>query len=174
MIYLIISTIIDILLSTNITNTYKDINYFFPLILITSIPISYILTKNKTIFLILIILIGIIYDLLYSDIILINVYFLVLQTLLINQYYKKNKPNIINIITLSTLGLITYDLYISLILILTKYQTITIKDIIYKETHSIIINIIYLTISLIVLKSRILRNKKSLNKWTKYIKYSRW
>lgn len=164
MIYLIISTIIDILLSTNITNTYKDINYFFPLILITSIPISYTLTKNKTIFLILIILIGIIYDLLYSDIILINVYFLVLQTLLINQYYKKNKPNIINIITLSTLGLITYDLYISLILILTKYQTITIKDIIYKETHSIIINIIYLTISLIVLKSRILRNKKSLNK----------
>lgn len=164
MIYLIISTIIDILLSTNITNTYKDINYFFPLILITSIPISYTLTKNKTIFLILIILIGIIYDLLYSDIILINVYFLVLQTLLINQYYKKNKPNIINIITLSTLGLITYDLYISLILILTQYQTITIKDIIYKETHSIIINIIYLTISLIVLKSRILRNKKSLNK----------
>ena len=144
MIYLIISTIIDLLLSTNITNTYQNLNYFFPLILITSLPISYLLTKNKIIFFIAIIIIGIIYDLLYSDIPLINLYFLILLTLLTKIFYQNKKPTTLNITILTLIGVITYDLYLSLILILTKTQNITINDIIYKETHSLILNIIYL------------------------------
>ena len=164
MIYLIISTIIDLLLSTNITNTYQNLNYFFPLILITSLPISYLLTKNKIIFFIAIIIIGIIYDLLYSDIPLINLYFLILLTLLTKIFYQNKKPTTINKTILTLIGVITYDLYLSLILILTKTQNITINDIIYKETHSLILNIIYLILSLIILKSRIFGSKKSLNK----------
>lgn len=164
MIYLIISTIIDLLLSTNITNTYQNLNYFFPLILITSSPISYLLTKNKIIFFIAIIIIGIIYDLLYSDIPLINLYFLILLTLLTKIFYQNKKPTTLNITILTLIGVITYDLYLSLILILTKTQNITINDIIYKETHSLILNIIYLILSLIILKSRIFGSKKSLNK----------
>lgn len=164
MIYLIISTIIDLLLSTNITNAYQNLNYFFPLILITSLPISYLLTKNKIIFFIAIIIIGIIYDLLYSDIPLINLYFLILLTLLTKIFYQNKKPTTLNITILTLIGVITYDLYLSLILILTKTQNITINDIIYKETHSLILNIIYLILSLIILKSRIFGSKKSLNK----------
>ena len=164
MIYLIISTIIDLLLSTNITNTYQNLNYFFPLILITSLPISYLLTKNKIIFFIAIIIIGIIYDLLYSDIPLINLYFLILITLLTKIFYQNKKPTTLNITILTLIGVITYDLYLSLILVLTKTQNITINDIIYKETHSLILNIIYLILSLIILKSRIFGSKKSLNK----------
>lgn len=164
MIYLIISTIIDILLSTNITNTYQNLNYFFPLILITSLPISYLLTKNKIIFFITIIILGIIYDLLYSDIPLINLYFLILLTLIIKIFYQNKKPTPLNITILTLIGTITYDLYLSLILILTKSQNITINDIIYKETHSLILNIIYLILSLIILKSRIFGSRKSLNK----------
>ncbi len=164
MIYLIISTIIDLLLSTNITNIYQNLNYFFPLILITSLPISYLLTKNKIIFFIAIIIIGIIYDLLYSDILLINLYFLILLTLLTKIFYQNKKPTTLNITILTLIGVITYDLYLSLILILTKTQNITINDIIYKETHSLILNIIYLILSLIILKSRIFGSKKSLNK----------
>ena len=131
MIYLIISTIIDLLLSTNITNTYQNLNYFFPLILITSLPISYLLTKNKIIFFIAIIIIGIIYDLLYSDIPLINLYFLILLTILTKIFYQNKKPTTLNITILTLIGVITYDLYLSLILILTKTQNITINDIIY-------------------------------------------
>lgn len=164
MIYLIISTIIDLLLSTNITNIYQNLNYFFPLILITSLPISYLLTKNKIIFFIAIIIIGIIYDLLYSDIPLINLYFLILLTFLTKIFYQNKKPTTLNITILTLIGVITYDLYLSLILILTKTQNITINDIIYKETHSLILNIIYLILSLIILKSRIFGSKKSLNK----------
>lgn len=164
MIYLIISTIIDLLLSTNITNTYQNLNYFFPLILITSLPISYLLTKNKIIFFIAIIIIGIIYDLLYSDIPLINLYFLILLTILTKIFYQNKKPTTLNITILTLIGVITYDLYLSLILILTKTQNITINDIVYKETHSLILNIIYLILSLIILKSRIFGSKKSLNK----------
>lgn len=164
MIYLIISTIIDLLLSTNITNIYQNLNYFFPLILITSLPISYLLTKNKIIFFIAIIIIGVLYDLLYSDIPLINLYFLILLTLLTKIFYQNKKPTTLNITILTLIGVITYDLYLSLILILTKTQNITINDIIYKETHSLILNIIYLILSLIILKSRIFGSKKSLNK----------
>ncbi len=164
MIYLIISSVIDILLSTNITNEYQNINYFFPLILISSIPISYTLIKQKKLFFILLIILGILYDLLYSNVPLINLYYFLLVGLLINIYYANKKPTILNIFILSTISFLLYDTYIALTLILTNNINITIQDIIYKTTHSLLTNIIYITLSLIILKSRILGYKKSLNK----------
>ena len=66
MIYLLISAFLDILLSFNIPLNFGDINYFFPALFISSIPISYLLIKRKSLFFSLIILISIIYDILFN------------------------------------------------------------------------------------------------------------
>ena len=72
MIYFLISLFLDMLLSNILPNTYQNLTYFFPLILLTALPISYLLIRNNKIFFPLVILTGLLYDVLYSDIFLIN------------------------------------------------------------------------------------------------------
>ena len=103
---------------------------------------------------------GIIYDTLFSDIFLINSYFFILYGLFINNYYKKYDPKVLNILILSILGIVFYDVFIFFILILIKYSNFEIDDFYYKIMRSILINIIYVLLSIIILKSRIFGHKK--------------
>ena len=160
MIYLFISIILDIITSNIITTTYQNINYFFPMILVSSIPITYSLIKNKKIFLIILIILGLIYDLLYSDIFLINTYYFILYYLFLHVFYQNRKTNYFNIILISVLGFIIYDIYVFLILILLDYSYFEIEYLYYKIFHSFILNFLYVIISIIILKSRIFSYKK--------------
>lgn len=160
MIYLIISFFLDILLSNSLASAYQNINYFFPEILICSLPIAYNLIKNKKIFFSLIIFLGIIYDLLYSDIALINLYYFLLYSLFLYIFYNQKKPSLINIIIISLIGTIFYDIYIFFILILIEYSKFKIDFLSCKITHSLLINILYILISVLLLKSRIFGLKK--------------
>ena len=132
MIYLFISIILDIITSNIITTTYQNINYFFPMILVSSIPITYSLIKNKKILLIILIILGLIYDLLYSDIFLINTYYFILYYLFLHVFYQNRKTNYFNIILISVLGFIIYDIYVFLILILLDYSYFEIEYLYYK------------------------------------------
>ena len=160
MIYLIITIILDVLLSNIIPTTYQNITYLFPSILISSLPVLYLKINNKKLFIIILILIGIFYDLLYSDLSLINLYFFTIYGLIIYNYYKKRKENIINIIILSIIGVISYDIFIFFILVIGKYQNLVIDDLYYKIKNTLFINIIYILLSITTLKSRILTNNK--------------
>ena len=160
MIYLIITITLDVLLSNIIPTTYQNITYLFPSILISSLPVLYLKINNKKLFIIILILIGIFYDLLYSDLSLINLYFFTIYGLIIYNYYKKRKENIINIIILSIIGVISYDIFIFFILVIGKYQNLVIDDLYYKIKNTLFINIIYILLSITTLKSRILTNNK--------------
>lgn len=159
MIYLLISIILDLTTSTLITSTYQNINFFFPQILISSLTISYLLIKPKKLYFITIIPLGIIYDIYYSDIFLINTYFIILQGLFIQTFYKNYQKKVTNTFIISTLTLISYDIYIFLTLTLLKIQNLKITELYYKISHSLILNITYIIISIIILKSRIFTNK---------------
>ena len=160
MIYLIISLIIDLIVSNIFTTSYQDLNLFFPMLFISSITISYLVSKNKKIYLLLLILIGLIYDLLFSSIFLINTIYFVLYYLFLNIFYTRRNPSYINIIIISFLGIVLYDFYIFLNLNLLGYSTLVIEDFYYKILNSILINIIYIILSLFILKSRIFGLKK--------------
>lgn len=160
MIYLFISLTIDLILSAATNLSYQDITYFFPLILVSSLPISYLLTKRKYLFLIFITLIGVLYDLIFSEIVLLNLYYFLLIGFIIHMFYQTKKQTPFNLIILSILCFIFYDIYLSITLILIEYQTFNINDLIYKITHSLIPNILYIVLSTIVLKSRIFGSEK--------------
>lgn len=160
MIYLIISLFLDLNLSNIIDTSYQNINYIFPCLLISSLTISYLLTKNKKIVIISSLIIGLLYDLLYSDIFLINTSFITLYLLFINMFYKQNKPTYLNVILLSTLSVIIYDIYIFLILILLKYSNFKFIFLTYKLKNTIFLNFIYILLSIFILKSRIFSIKK--------------
>lgn len=162
MIYLLISIILDITASTLITSTYQNINYLFPQILVSSLTISYLLIKNKKLYFIIITLLGLIYDILYSDIFLINTYFFLLQGLFLQAFYKNKEQTPLNVSLISILTFIFYDIYIFFTLILLKEETFKITELYYKISHSLILNIIYITLSLVLLKSRIFTYKNKI------------
>ncbi len=162
MIYLLISIILDITASTLITSTYQNINYLFPQILVSSLTISYLLIKNKKLYFIIITLLGLIYDILYSDIFLINTYFFLLQGLFLQALYKNKEQTPLNVSLISILTFIFYDIYIFFTLILLKEETFKITELYYKISHSLILNIIYIILSLVILKSRIFTYKNKI------------
>ena len=116
MIYLIISFFLDIIFSLSFPLAYQNISYFFPIVLISSFTIGYSLIKNKKMFFCLVIIFGIIYDFLYSDIALLNLYYFSLYSLFIYIFYNNKNKSYFNIILISTLGIIFYDFYLFLIL----------------------------------------------------------
>ena len=160
MIYIFITFILDILFSNIISLAYQNINYFFPLLLVSSIPIFYLLIKNNLKFFTIIIIIGLLYDLLYSDIFLINTYYFLLYSFFIYIFYLNKKITFLNIFLLSFLGIILYDTFIFFILIFLDYSTFKIQYLYYKELRSILVNIIYIIFSYLLLKSRIFGSKK--------------
>ena len=161
MLYIFISIFLDFLFSLFISSTYQNLNIFFPCIFVSCIPLVYNLLNNKKIFIVFMIFIGIVYDLLFSDIFLINTYYFLLFGLFIYVYYSKHKFNLFNIFFLSLFGVCLYDIFIFFILVLIDYRTFTIFDLIYKVKNSILLNSIYILLSIICLKSRIFRNKNS-------------
>lgn len=164
MIYLFISVIIDMFLSIFISSGYQNISIFFPLVLVSSLPIAYFLIKNKKFFFAVIIIIGIIYDFLYSDIILINLYYFLLYSFFIHIFYINRKETVLNLIIISVLGFIFYDLFIFVTLILLDYSNFIITDFYYKMSRSLLVNISYVLISIMILKSRIFGYKNYLKK----------
>ena len=165
MIYLLISLFLDLYLGNILPSTYQHITYFFPLIFITSLPIAYNLIKNPKIFFPLIILIGIIYDTLCSDIFLLNTYYFLLSSLFIYIFYKNKSPSVLNILLISTLIFITYDIYVFFTLIFLDYSVFKIEYLIYKIIRTFSLNFIYLIFSILILKGRIFGYKK------KYLKF---
>ena len=160
MIYIIITTLIDITSSVLISTTYQNINIMFPLIIVGSFPIFYNIIKKKKFFFITITILGIIYDTLFSDVFLINTYYFILYSLFIHAFYQKHNQSIINIVLISVIGTTIYDIFIFFTLILIHYSYFKITDLYYKIENTILFNLIYLVLSIIVLNSRIFAIKK--------------
>ena len=106
MIYIFISLFIDLFLYNFIPYSYQNINMFYLEIFISSLPIAYLLIKNKKIFLCMIIVISVLYDFLFSDMVFINLYFFILYFMFLSFYYKARKPSFFNIFLISIIGVI--------------------------------------------------------------------
>lgn len=154
MIYLIITIFLDIISSVFISTTYQNINIFFPFILIGAFPLFYSVVKNKKVFFLVIIVLGVIHDTLFSDIFLINTYYFLLYSLFIYAFYSNHKPSVLNVLLISVIGTLTYDIFVFFILVLTNYSTFKIEDLYYKIKNTVLTNLIYITTSMVFLNSR--------------------
>ena len=139
--YLIVSLItiiLDGLIMYYIPSYFNKLNYFYPMLTISFIPFIYLSKKRYY----LLISIGIIYDLLYSNIFL---YHVILFIMLINldiRIIKSFKNSLLLFIMLAIINIIIYDTISFLLIILTNYNDIGIYDLIYKIDHSIFLNIL--------------------------------
>lgn len=149
---ILITILIDFIISYFIPVSFNNLNYFYPMLLIVLIVYLYSKITDKK-YIKLVFIMGIIYDLLYSYIFMLNAFLFLLFAKIIKKINKYIEINNIVSIILIIIFIFLYDFSLFLIVYLTKYNLVTFSDLLYKFTHSLILNISFYLILSIVLKN---------------------
>ena len=139
---LVISFIIDGILTNFLP--YIELSLFVPLLTLISIFIIYpFYKKSETKYFLIVIIVGIIYDLFYTNLLFFNSLLFLLIAYLSKIIYKNLEISSIKLPIYITIVIITYELLTALILLIFNVVPITFSNVLYKISHSIILNIIY-------------------------------
>ena len=153
----IIITIISLLFDGILTNilpyTTNYLSIFTPMftILIPKIIYPFYLKKEKR-YLITLIITGIIYDLFYTNLLFFNSIVLFIFGLITIYLYKNIGYNYIKVLLYTIIFIILYELINSIVIIVFNLVPINISRVLYKITHSLLLNIIYSTILYFIIK----------------------
>lgn len=148
-----ISLILDGILSNFLPYLVNDLSLFTPMFTVVSIfLVCPLYRKKEKQYYISLFILGIIYDLLYTNLLFFNgVLFLIIG--LITRYIVKNfELSYLKIIVYTIITIVFYELVTALLLLIFNIVPITIGSLIYKITHSLIINIIYVELIYLILK----------------------
>lgn len=150
---IIFSLFLDFLLS-NIN--YSLLSYFYPMITITTIVyLSNLYTNpNRSNYYLLVFLTSIIYDSIFVGNLLITVSSFMIVAIL-NMFLKRHlRGNLFNNILMLILSIILYEVFILLLLFVVGYKSFEFSMLLYKITHSLLLNTIYIVIMFLVLKPK--------------------
>lgn len=148
-ILLIIALLLDGIISLYVPNN----SYLIPLITVTTIYMIYPLYKKKDKkYCIATIITGLTYDLLYTNLLFFNAILFYCIGRLTKYLYKNFNQNFIKTIIYVTIIIITYELLTSIILLIYRIVPITFIKVIYKITHSLLVNLFYASILYLILK----------------------
>lgn len=148
-ILLIIALLLDGIISLYVPNN----SYLIPLITVTTIYMIYPLYKKKDKkYCIGTIITGLTYDLLYTNLLFFNAILFYCIGRLTKYLYKNFNQNFIKTIIYVTIIIITYELLTSIILLIYRIVPITFIKVIYKITHSLLVNLFYASILYLILK----------------------
>lgn len=150
---IIFSLFLDFLLS-NIN--YSLFSYFYPMITITTIVyLSNLYTNpNRSNYYLLVFLTSIIYDSIFVGNLLITVSSFMIVAIL-NMFLKRHlRSNLFNNILMLILSIILYEVFILLLLFVVGYKSFEFSMLLYKITHSLLLNTIYIVIMFLVLKPK--------------------
>ena len=147
LVIIIITIILDYLLSYFIPSYFNNLTLFYPMLTLTLVIFLHDKTKNyfKTIF-----IIGFIYDLLFSYIFLFNSLIFLLFGKLVKKIDKLIRTNYLVNILLVIVCIFLYDLILFMLVKLSNYNVVTLSDLIYKFKNSIIVNILYFSLLSII------------------------
>lgn len=156
LIIVFISILFDLLLLNIFKFTSFSISLFYPMFTITSLVYicNFYKHANRKNYYYFVLIVSIIYDCFFVGNLLISIsLFLIIA--FINIKIKNNFPNnlIFNIIRV-IISIFTYDFLFHILLVIIKYQNFNFNRVIYKTTHSIFINLIYIIVMFLVLKPK--------------------
>lgn len=157
---LVISVIIillDGLITYYIPCYYNQLSFFFPMLTISFIP--FLFNGNLKKYYQLSFVIGIIYDLLYSNLFLFNAFCFLFLSKINIKLMKLFENSLLFYILLVILNIFLYDATCFLLVYLTNYQAVTLNDFFYKIEHSMLLNILSVFVYYFWLKKRIIPHK---------------
>ena len=146
-IIIIITIILDYLLSYFIPSYFNNLTLFYPMLTLTLVIFLHNKTSNylKTIF-----IIGFIYDLLFSYIFFFNSLIFLLFGKLVKKIDKLIRTNYLVNILLVIVCIFLYDLILFMLVKLSNYNVVTLSDLVYKFKNSIILNVLYFSLLSII------------------------
>lgn len=141
---MIISLLLDGLLTNYLPYLNHNLSFFTPLLTLVSIFIIYPLYyKKEKQYFITIFILGIIYDLFYTNLLFFNAINFLIIGLITKFLYKNYEVSYIKLIIYIILIIIFYETLNGVILYIYHVVPISIDKVWYKITHSLLLNIIY-------------------------------
>ena len=152
-IIVIISLFLDGILTNFLPYLVNDLSLFTPLLTVVSIFIicPFYRKQDKKYYKI-VFLIGIIYDLFYTNLLFFNAILFLIIAFILRYIYKHYEVSWFSIILYIALIIFTYETLTGTIIFIFQLVPITIDKIIYKISHSLLLNIIYIEIVYLILK----------------------
>lgn len=153
LITIIISILLDGILTNYLPFMENNLSIFTPLLTVVSLFVIYPLYDKKekkyekTAF-----IIGLVYDLLYTNLLFLHAIIFLILSLLIKKIYKTFPIDMVRVIIFISILIISYELLMGLIIWIFQLTPITIQKLIYKISHSLVLNIIYGEILFIIIK----------------------
>ena len=157
-IYLIISFLLDSIISLYIPASLTTLSYFKTIYTLVSLVVIFNYFENSKKYLIIAIILGALFDTVYTNTFLLNIVIFIVVYFLLTEldYIIPNNLFTINIKSLS--ALYTYHILTYIILLLTHYNSYSFSILLNILMKSTIMTIIYTTISYLLIKKIYLRH----------------
>lgn len=148
-----ISLIIDGVLTNFLPYSVSALSLFTPLTTLVSLIIVYPLYyhRNKEYYILAFVL-GIIYDLFYTNLLFLNGFLFLLIALLYVKLYKEIGDGVIRILISILLCIVIYELLTAGIILIFNLVPLTFSKVLYKIDHSLLLNLIYGEILFLITK----------------------
>ncbi|MBR5370427.1 MAG: rod shape-determining protein MreD [Bacilli bacterium] len=153
LIIIIISILLDGIISNYLPYLYTNLSIFTPLLTLVSIFMIYPFFKKKERnYFIIIFIVGIIYDLLYTNLLFFNGVLFVVIGLLIKYIYKTYEITPLRLILYIIILVISYESLTGIILLIYNVVEVTFYKVFYKIINSLLLNIIYSELIYLVIR----------------------
>lgn len=150
---IIISLLLDGLLTNYLPFLVNNLSLFTPLFTLISISIIYpFYRKKEKEYYSMVFIIGIIYDLCYTNLLFLNAIMFLIIAIVSKYIYKNFEITFFRLIVYTIIIITIYEFITAGIIGILGLVPITIERIIYKITHSIVLNVIYVEIIYLILK----------------------
>ena len=150
---MILSLILDGILSNFLPFLVNDLSYFTPMFSIVCIFISYpFYRKSEVKYYIILFIFGVVYDLFYTNLLFIDGCLFVILGYISYYLQKIFGLGYLKMILYAIVMVCSYEILLSLILFIYNMVPITVTFVLYKISHSLILNIIYLELLYTVVK----------------------
>ena len=151
-IHVIISFLLDGLLSNYISTSIIDPSYFRTIYTIVSLVVIFNYFENQKKYLYLLLVLGILFDIVYTNTFLLNIFIFYIIYLVLKQLDYIIPNNLFTINIKSLIAIFIYHALSYLLLLISNYHYYPPKYLWIIITHSIIMTIIYTSINFLILK----------------------
>jgi len=153
LIIIIVSLLLDGILTNFLPYLYTNLSIFTPLFTLVSIFMIYPFFKKKEkSYFIIIFIVGIIYDLLYTNLLFFNGVLFVVIGLLIKYIYKTYEITPLRLILYIIILVTAYESLTGIILLIYNIVPVTFYKVFYKIINSLLLNIIYSELIYLIIK----------------------
>ena len=154
--FLVICLLLDYLYPYFIPSFINNLSLFYPMFTLTYLVFLY-KKINKKKYYKFILITGLLYDFLFSYLLLFHVCLFVFYYKIFVFIDKYIELNIFIKMIILILFIFLYDLLLFLLVYITSYNVVGINDLIYKVSHSIIINILYYIWLIIIFNKKLIK-----------------